>query len=697
MGRTIHVRPITNSKGCVMTFIDCDRQRRGAPGSMPRASLRTLAAALVVCGLMAASSSSAVWAAGASPLSAANYSTRHVCPTASTGRAACLAQVLVPRSAAAKAHDTPLGASALKRTGQPAGTPVQEGYFGFRPADLHSAYALPAEAEGAQTIALVDAYDDPTAEEDLRVYDEEFGLPQCTTANGCFRKLNQEGRGAPLPEPEPGWGLEISLDIQTAHSICQNCHIMLIEANSSSLSDLETAEDAAVGQGATEVSNSFGAPGYYETGAFDHPGVVITASSGDSGTQEPASYPASSPNVVAVGGTSLTTDEGRWSQETAWYLGGSGCNWFAEAPSWQLSLPNWSEVGCGADRTVVDVSAVADPYTGAAVYDSSGWEGWLTVGGTSLSSPLIAATYALAGGAHGVAYPAATLYSHLGGPGLHDITEGSDGWCEERLVCGTGVGYDGATGVGTPNGLSAFIPQPLTLTAVSPSSGSVAGGTVVTLSGTNLGSARAVEFGGTPASITDENASSISVLSPAHPAGKVAVTVTAADGTKSSDSSAGGFVYVAPEVPGPPDPPAHNPGGATGSVGGGTTGGPGTNSGSGSNSGSGGGGSGAHAELRLSGVRLSPTVLRHGRRAVLRLDTSEAATVIVTIRRVLRGHAAVRRMTLQLTTGVGTSSLPLSLANLGAGRYVVAVTATAGGTTRTVSVPLMIRAARRGR
>lgn len=433
-----------------------------------------------------------------SPLSASDYSVHPACGVPAAGHARCLALELVPETAAARARTHPLGMtrSAPIRAGKAA-----EGADGLRPQDLHSAYALPATASSPQTIAVIDAYNDPEAETDLKVYDEEFGLPACTTANGCFTKLNQEGKASPLPSTEGGWSLEISLDIEVAHATCQNCHILLVEAKTSSYANLEAAEDTAAAAGATEISNSWGGePPSVDSAAFDHPGVVVTAAAGDDGylnwdapnkdERGFADYPASSPHVIAVGGTHLELDSpaNTWKSETVWNgdgATGGGCSARFDAQPWQQELPNWSNLGCGSERAVADVAADADPYTGAAVYDTTPYKGedlrWLPVGGTSLASPLIASVFALAGGADGVEYPAKTLYENqIKRPSsLHDIETGSSGECakpfnhegfsgcsateeagscSQHAICLAGPGYNGPTGVGTPDGTSAFEP-----------------------------------------------------------------------------------------------------------------------------------------------------------------------------------------------------------------------------------------------
>ncbi len=468
-----------------------------------------------------------------SPLPASDYSVRPVCAPPAPGHASCLALELVAQTPAARAHSHPLGMtrSVPIRAGEAAEVcrpPIAaEGCWGLRPQDLHSAYGLPARAPSQQTIALVDAYDDPTAEKDLKVYDNEFELPACTHANGCFTKINQQGKRKPLPEANDEAAVEISLDIEIAHATCQNCHIMLVEAESLEYKNLEAAENQAVLEGATEISNSwYGDEPPTDSAAFDHPGIVITAAAGDygylnwgfSGEAAPeeiergaVNYPASSPHVVAVGGTrlELNSPANTWERETVWNgygATGSGCSARFAAPPWQLELPDWSIVGCGSSRAVADVAADADPYTGVAVYDSTpDAEGnvlyWRTVGGTSLASPLIAATFALAGGARGVEYPARTLYEGEARlpASLHDVESGSDGECTKRVTpeglsgctvpeeaascsgqasCVAGPGYDGPSGVGTPDGIGAFEPrttQTVTFTSPAPSSATVEG------------------------------------------------------------------------------------------------------------------------------------------------------------------------------------------------------------------------------
>ncbi len=337
---------------------------------------------------------------------------------------------------------------------------------GYGPADIQSAYKLAGATSGGRTVAIVDAYDDPNAESDLAAYRSHFGLPPCTSANGCFTKVNQNGAAAPLPLTDYGWALEISLDLDMVSATCPDCHILLVEANTPTDTDLFTAVDtAAATAGVIAISNSYGgSEDASQTTAsdphFNHPGVAITASSGDSGYG--TSYPAASRFVTAVGGTSLSkaaTTRG-WN-ETAWSGAGSGCSAYDAKPAWQ------HDAGC-AMRTIADVSAVADPATGVAVYDTAnscgtssfcdylisigvvpGADGWVQVGGTSASSPIIASVFALAGST-------SPSLPYANQAGLFDVTSGSNGSCGGSYLCTAGPGYDGPTGLGTPNGTSAF-------------------------------------------------------------------------------------------------------------------------------------------------------------------------------------------------------------------------------------------------
>ena len=327
----------------------------------------------------------------------------------------------------------------------------------YSPAYLQSAYNAPSATNGTgQTVAIVDAYDDPTAEADLATYRAQFGLPACTTANGCFRKVNETG-GTTYPTQNAQWGNEISLDVDMVSALCPNCHILLVEATTNSTPDLAAAVDEAVTLGANVVSNSYGGsefPG--ETSfdsSYDHPGVAIVASAGDSGFG--VEYPAASPDVVAVGGTSLdqaTATGTRDATETVWSGTGSGCSQYEAKPTWQ------TDTGCST-RMVTDVSAVADPNTGVWVYDTAD-DGWVVYGGTSAASPIIGAMYALAGNAPSSAPMNSYPYAHASA--LNDIVSGSNGTCATAYFCNAEPGYDGPTGLGTPNTASAFAPPSAT-------------------------------------------------------------------------------------------------------------------------------------------------------------------------------------------------------------------------------------------
>jgi len=325
---------------------------------------------------------------------------------------------------------------------------------GYGPEELRSAYGLAgasASAGGGQTIAIVDAYDDPNAASDLAVYRSHYGLPPCTGSgtDPCFKKVNQSG-GTSMPRSDSGWAQEISLDLDMASAICPNCKILLVEATSNSFANLGAAEDYAAAH-ANVVSNSFGGnefsaeTGLGYDGHFTHPGVAITASSGDNGYG--VEFPAASQHVTAVGGTSLTRDATttRGWKESAWSKAGSGCSAYVAKPEWQ------ADTGCG-HRTVADVSADADPNTGVAVYDTLRTRGWLVFGGTSVAAPIVAGVYALAGNSSTVngSYP----YSHASA--LNDVTAGANGSCGGSYLCTAAPGYDGPTGLGTPSGTGAF-------------------------------------------------------------------------------------------------------------------------------------------------------------------------------------------------------------------------------------------------
>jgi subtilase family serine protease len=388
------------------------------------------AARSVTIGAVAALATLGASATAFADPSASGVSHRHVCGAAAAGLARCNSDVVTDR------------------TGAPAVTATPNGYG---PAALQSAYKLPSTtAGGGQTVAIVDAYDDPNAQADLNTYRSTFGLPVCGT--GCFRKVDQSG-GTAYPRSNGGWAQEISLDLDMVSAVCPNCKILLVEATTNSLANLGAAVNTAANLGATVISNSYGggessADLSYDSAYFNHPGTLITASSGDSGYG--VEYPAASQYVTAVGGTTLrTAATARGWSETAWSGAGSGCSAYDPKPSWQ------HDTGCSR-RTVADVSAVADPNTGVAVYDSlryQGRSGWMVFGGTSVAAPVIASVYALAANGASLTY-GSFPYSHASS--LFDVTSGSNGSCGGSYLCTAAAGYDGPTGLGTPNGIGGF-------------------------------------------------------------------------------------------------------------------------------------------------------------------------------------------------------------------------------------------------
>ena len=314
---------------------------------------------------------------------------------------------------------------------------------GYGPNDLQSAYKLPSATAGSgQTIGVVDAYDDANAESDLQLYRSHFGLSDCTTANGCFMKVNQRGRPRPLPKPNSGWAAEISLDLDMVSAICPNCHIVLVEADDDSATNLGESVDTAATIGTDVISTTFGMA---ESGSkkfekyYHHPGHMITATIGDGGSS--VSFPGSSPDVTAVGGTTLMrAHNSRGWTETIWSGVDPQCSTVYARPSWQ------THTGC-AMRASGDVGAVADPNTGVVVV----FQGrFLVFGGTSVASPIIAGVYGLAGNSSALHFGSYS-YRHLGE--LFAVL-GAARPCGP--VCHDSRGYDGSTGNGTPDGTGAF-------------------------------------------------------------------------------------------------------------------------------------------------------------------------------------------------------------------------------------------------
>jgi hypothetical protein len=323
---------------------------------------------------------------------------------------------------------------------------------GFGPSQLRSAYKITSSGSSATVIAIVDAFGYPNAEADLATYRTQFGLPSCTTANGCFKKVNQFGKTDSFPPPDLGWQQETAIDLDMVSAMCPRCKLLLVEANSTSFDDIALAEQLAADLGANVISNSYGGDesvGAQYDYAYDYPGVAIVVSTGDMGFGLGIEFPAASDKVVAVGGTTLATaSNSRGWTESGWSGSGSGCSAFFAKPSWQ------KDTGC-TGRTLADVSAVADPNTGVAVYgpDTDTTTAWLVFGGTSVAAPIIAGIYGLNGG--GAQY-GSDPYAHRSG--LYDITTGFPNgfFCDPGYLCTPGPGYDGPTGLGTPHGSSAF-------------------------------------------------------------------------------------------------------------------------------------------------------------------------------------------------------------------------------------------------
>jgi hypothetical protein len=333
---------------------------------------------------------------------------------------------------------------------------------GITPTALRSAYGLgKAAATGGrgETVAVVMAYADPTAAQDLAVYRKHFSLPACTTAKGCLRIVNEHGKASSLPAGSASWAQTAALELEVTSALCPECKLVLVEANSNALADLGTAEDTAVARGARFVLDGWAEQEFTGQDAYDryfnHPGVAVVAAAGNNGYEQ--TYPADLPYVTSVGGTTLihTSLNTRGWAETAWSDTSSGCSTLEIKPSWQRSDTN-PVTGC-PNRTQNDVSADADPKSGAAVYDSYQESSkWVAEGGTALAAAIVTAAYALAGPPAARSYPASYPYQHA--RDLNDVTSGSNGGCvfQPAYLCTAGKGFDGPTGLGTPDGTGAF-------------------------------------------------------------------------------------------------------------------------------------------------------------------------------------------------------------------------------------------------
>lgn len=398
------------------------------------------------------------------------YHMKPVCPTPPSGKPQCHLSMRVNE----------------KGQPVPANEPTQFTIYG--PELYHIAYNLPCtpggsvrstcttpDSYGPKTIVLVEygSYGgDGTIESNLATFDQYFNLPPCTKANGCLSIVNGQGQPSPLPSSQGGsWADEMNLDVQVAHSVCQSCKIVVMQA-----SQLYQAVDyAATHMNPTAISNSWsyrsGDKSALDTYA-DHKGVAIVGATGDSRSLESeGNWPADDPHVVAASGTRLfVNDDETWKNETVDTYAGGGCALYHDAPIWQTSLLNWDEAGCGTHRAVGDVamdsSTAYDSSRGTTVqmpfYDGPTW-GWQAAGGTSTSAPLVASIYALAGGVPDGVYAPAMLYANYTDANMHDITEGNN--CSNTVTehCTAGLGFDTPTGLGSFNGISILqVPMPPT-------------------------------------------------------------------------------------------------------------------------------------------------------------------------------------------------------------------------------------------
>lgn len=449
-----------------------------------RTSLRTTGAASVAfAGLVMASLAVTTSPAGAAATSSVRVPVR-LCGAATVGRAQCDSIRLVTRQVPTSK------AKQLESKGQ--AKSVQASRLGFGPAggytpkQLAKAYGINPKAKTKQTVAIVDAYADPSVRADLNTFDHRYGIKKETKKS--LRVIGQDG-GAPPAATDEGWAGETTLDVQSVRAMCRSCRILLVEADDNNDNNLAKAENEAVKKGAKIVSNSFGGPESpadpaWIRKAYNHKGVAIMASSGDNGwydwdnansgvasanmPQSPADYRT----VVGVGGTSLYLNpNGSRASEDVWNdngpgdlygsadvaalgyepgAGGGGCSFKYHAPAWQKHVAGYHSLGCGTKRSGVDIAAVGDEFTGFDIYESFDWctspdtsicpsgpadDGWSTYGGTSLASPLIAGMWGLAGGPqHGVKYPAKTLYDHFKkkASSTYDVKVGGNGGCDTQ-------------------------------------------------------------------------------------------------------------------------------------------------------------------------------------------------------------------------------------------------------------------------
>lgn len=388
----------------------------------------------------------------------------HVCSKPSEGHVACMAEIIN-------------GSNGKPLTG------VTAENSGYGPVQFHTAYNLPCtpggsvssacsapSSYGPQTIAIVDAGNYSGGVSGLNIslddYDSNYNLPACSTTNGCLNVVNQQGSSSSLPGDD-GWSEEIALDVETTHMICQTCKIVLVEATLATDTDMAAANLTAVTFDPVSVSNSWGDnvdDTAYDSD-FEHSGIAVVAATGDYGSIG-EQWPSDIPDVVSAAGTTLQLySDNTWASESVWSSSGGGCSDYYSAPSWQTSLSNWSTAGCGSYRSFGDISADADPSTGAAINMSGTW---YMIGGTSLATPLIASIYALDGGVPSGVIASSVPYESYSTTNFHDITSGDDCTSVETTHCTASLGFDTPSGLGSPNGINGFesLPtQPSNVTA----------------------------------------------------------------------------------------------------------------------------------------------------------------------------------------------------------------------------------------
>lgn len=396
------------------------------------------------------------------PIASVGSGAHRVCGPAHPGYRTCFAIALPPAHTATPVRTSTPG-TATPSTTTTSAFPLHGPAGGLTPYALQTAYGVDAGAATNQMVAVVDAYDDPKIWWELNAFDKKYGLAPETTDS--FSRVDQRG-GRTFPSADAGWAVEEALDVEAVRAMCHRCRIRLVEADNSSSANLAYAANRAVAIGATVVSNSYGGPEWageasWIRQAYTHPGVVVTASTGDDGwygwdqsndgaqAEGGPEVPAAYPDVAAVGGTKLVLNSNgtaygervwnrngqadvyglRWGPQGA---SGGGCSHVYPAPSWQTPLHGYELSGCKGYRMVGDIAADADPTTGMDIYTLYGGAGvWETVGGTSLAAPLIAGMWAVAGGAAGAQHPVQRLYDNqrMRRSSYFDVYTGANGFC----------------------------------------------------------------------------------------------------------------------------------------------------------------------------------------------------------------------------------------------------------------------------